>query len=112
MTLALLVLHYLTLALLVFGYVQSIEPGAATKLMAWGARLQLLSGLALVVLEEMEGNAPHMFIGIKLLVMLGVVALTEISHACGRRGEAKPALLHAAAALVVVNLIVAYTLPH
>ena len=68
--------------------------------------------LAVVVLEEMEGNAPHMFIGIKLLVMLGVVALTEISHARGRRGEAKPALLHAAAALVVVNLIVAYTLPH
>ncbi|MCH8612221.1 hypothetical protein [Arsenicicoccus dermatophilus] len=112
MTIAFLVLHYLTLAVLIFGYVQSIEAGAATKTMVWGARLQLLTGLLLTMAAEMAKDANHAFVGIKLVVMLAVVGLTEVSHARGRRGQVKPALVHAAAALVLVNVVVAYTMPH
>ncbi|AKT50121.1 hypothetical protein [Arsenicicoccus sp. oral taxon 190] len=110
MSIAFLVLHYLSLAVLVFGYVQSIERGAATTLMAWGARLQLLTGLLLVMAAEMAENANHTFIGIKLVVMLAVLGLTEVSHARGRRGETRPLLVHLAAALVLVNVVVAYTM--
>lgn len=111
MTLAFLVLHYCSLAVLVLGYVQSMERGVASTLMAWGARLQLLTGLLLVMVAEMHHDANHVFIGIKLLIMLVILGLTEASHAQGKRGVVKPALLHTAAILVMVNVVVAYSLP-
>lgn len=112
MEIALLVLHYLTLVVLVIGYLQSMNPGHATPLMVWGARLQLLSGLILAGAASMgDDKVSPVFLAIKLLVMLAVLALTEMSAARARRGEGNPTLVHAAIGLVLLNVVLAYSLP-
>lgn len=71
----------------------------------------LVTGLILVGLGEsvdaLDKDYNHVKIGIKLVVALVVVALTEVSNARGRRGTAVAGLVHAAGVLAVVNVLVA-----
>ena len=100
--------HWGGLALIVIGYVMSLAQGVIHPVMVWGARLQLLIGLAMVgVLEMMGGSLDHMWVGIKLVVALAVVALCEIANARAKKGTNQPMLMHAGAALAVVNALYA-----
>lgn len=100
--------HWGGLALLVVGYIMSLAQGAIHSVMVWGARLQFLLGLALVGAGEMAGYPMnHMWVGVKLVVALAVVALCEISRARAKKGRNVPVLMHIAAALVVVNTLYA-----
>jgi hypothetical protein len=108
--------HMLGLAALVGGWftalVRSREEGlAAGPVMVWGARIQVLTGLALVGLAEAaldDVDVDQTKIAVKLVVALVVAALVEVSAGRGRRGAAvAPAMVSAAGALAVVNVLVA-----
>ncbi len=109
------VLHFLGLAALIGGYlVAAVSAARPNSVMVWGARLQVLTGLIIVGLGEgagvwdaQEGDPNHMKIGIKLVIALAVVALTEISSGKAKKGQSAPALVHAAGGLAVVNVLVA-----
>lgn len=103
------IVHWLGLAALVVGYGMSMARGVADLVMTWGARIQLVVGLALVAIAEIGQVVPmnHPKIGVKLLVALVVVALCEISRSKAAKGEGRPWLVHAAAGFTLVNVLVA-----
>ncbi|WP_040157426.1 hypothetical protein [Mobilicoccus massiliensis] len=104
--------HWGGLALIVIGYVMSLAQGVIHPVMVWGARLQLLIGLAMVAVMEMGGGALpasyHMFVGIKLVVALAVVAFCEIARSKAKKGSNRPVLMHLAAVLALVNALYGY----
>jgi hypothetical protein len=105
----LVILHLVLAAMILVGYAMQLRAPAAGPIMTWGARLQLLVGLAIVGLGEasldMEYN--HAKVAVKLVVAVAIVALVEISRARAKRDEAQPVLVHGAAGLTVVNVLVA-----
>lgn len=113
---ALVVLHLLGMAALVGGWLtvevttrsgSALAPG---PVVLWGARLQLLTGLALVGLGEavLDKDYDSTKIAVKLVVALAVAALVEIASGRSRRGRAvAPGMVHAAGALGVLNVLVA-----
>lgn len=106
--------HMLGLAALVGGYFVAVTRSAEgllpNQVMVWGARVQLLTGLALVGIAEgaLDGDINNMKIGVKLVISVAVVALTEIAAARARKGKPVAAgLVHSAGLLGVVNIFVA-----
>lgn len=102
--------HWVGVALLIFGYVLSVNQGAISNIMVWGARVQLLLGLALVGAAEMGGKVEglnHLWIASKLVIALVVVGLCEVARTKATRGANNPKLMHVAAGLVLVNVILA-----
>lgn len=100
-------LHWAGLLLIVVGYFMSFNRETVHPLMVWGARLQLLIGLGLVGVLEMNGaQMNHMMVGIKLVLALGVVALAEIANSKAKKGQRRPALVHASFVLAVVAALV------
>lgn len=100
--------HWVGLALIVIGWGLSFGRNAVHPVMVWGARLQLLLGLGIVgALEASGADVDHMFVGIKLVIALAVVALCEISFKKSKRGEHGLTLVHVAGALTVLNTIIA-----
>jgi hypothetical protein len=102
------VLHLLGMAAII-GSAVFVARGAVTPALLWGARAQLITGIALVGLvqanDEEVNNAK---IGVKLLVAIAVVACAEIAAAGERKGRgARPQLVNAAGALAVLNVLVA-----
>jgi len=103
-----LVLHFLALAAILGGWIAQRTGGHALSAMVWGARAQLLIGLLLVGLNEMNDESLiHAKVAVKLLVAIAVAACAEIAAARARKGEPKPALVDAAAGLTVLNVLVA-----
>lgn len=104
--LVLYVLHMIAMVAIVLSPVVAAL-GRTTQV--WAARVQLLIGLLLVgVLEMQDASLNHTKIGVKLLVALAVVACAEIANARARRGESHRPLMLAAAGLTVVNALVAF----
>lgn len=102
------VLHWIGLGVIVLGYGLSLGRGVIHELMVWGARVQLLLGLALVAVADMSGaRLDHAWVAVKLLVAVAVVGLCEVSRSRAERGAAQPVLTHLAAALAAVNVAVA-----
>ncbi len=103
------VLHFLGMASITGGWVAKfLGADRGLQLLVWGARAQLLLGLILVGLLEMNSeDLNYAKVGVKLVVALAVVACAEIANAKSGRGESAPNLLNAAAALTVVNVAVA-----
>jgi hypothetical protein len=103
------VAHFLGLAALVGGWIATRAGSTALSPVVWGARVQLLTGILLVGVAEMGGDAQlnHIKIAVKLIVSVAVVAAAEIASARARRGAAKPQLVDAAGALGVLNVLVA-----
>jgi len=102
-----LLLHLLGMAAII-GSAVFVARGAATPTLVWGARLQLLTGLALVgILEADHQPVDHAKIGVKALVAVVVVACAEIAAVRARKGEARPELVTAAGALAVLNAAIA-----
>ncbi len=104
----LLILHLLGLAAILGGSLEQWRTAGklTSPVTLWGARAQLVTGLALVALiftgDDAE-DANHMKIGIKLLVAVAVAAVAEMN-------AKKSKIAHSArliAALTVVNVIVA-----
>lgn len=105
----LVALHLLFMAALVGGYfVAATQKNGINTVMVWGARLQLLSGLALMgvaIADDLDVN--HTKLGIKLLIALAVVALAEIAAGKQKRGAGNPTLVHIAGVLALVNVLLA-----
>lgn len=101
--------HWLGVALIVIGWGLSFSRNSIHPVMVWGARLQLLIGLGIVTVVEMADvyEINHMFVGIKLLIALAVVALCEISFKKTKRDEHGLTLVHVAGALAILNTIIA-----
>jgi hypothetical protein len=109
--LLLYIAHMIAMVALVVG--AFVPPQSGRPIQAWAARIQLLLGLLLVTSLEMardEGDPSlnHMKIGIKLLIMLAVVALAEIANKKHKRGEPSQNLAYGAAALTIVNAAIAF----
>lgn len=103
------VLHLLGMATIVGGWL-AMRLGAPRGLspLVWGARAQLLIGLILVGLNEMnQEDVNNVKIGVKLLVALGVVTCAEIARARAKKGTDQPTLVNVAFALTLVNVLVA-----
>ncbi len=78
--------------------------------MLWGARAQIIAGLALVGLAEaaLDNELNHIKIGVKLIVALVAAWLVEKGSAKARRDEVVPAaMVHAAGTLAMLNAAVA-----
>ncbi|MFC8045966.1 hypothetical protein [Nocardia sp. NPDC057353] len=103
------VTHLLGMAAVVGGWAAG-RPDVNT-VMVWGARAQLLSGIALVGLAESIdalGKDPVMAkIVVKLTIAVAVTALAEMSHADAKRGKRVAWMADAAGGLAVVNVFVA-----
>ena len=101
------ILHMIAMIAIVAGAV--IPQPRGRQVLAWAARVQLLVGLGLVAVLEMDGaTLNHGKIAVKLLVALGVVALAEISNGRYKRGQDGSALAYAAAGLTIVNAAIAF----
>lgn len=107
----LVVAHLLGMAALVGGWLVLLAGASSTTVMAWGARAQLVTGLVLVGLAEgvssLDEDLDHAKIGVKLVVAIAAVALVEIGRARTKRGQDGAALVRAAGALGVLNVVVA-----
>lgn len=105
--LMLYIAHMIAMVALVVG--AFVPPQSGRLIQVWAGRVQLLLGLLLVgVLEMQDATLNHTKIGIKLLVMIAVVALAEIANAKHKRGEPSQNLAYGAAALTIVNAAIAF----
>ena len=108
----LVVVHLVGMALVVGGWLAVVRQPRVLHSVVWGARIQILSGIALVGLHESGalddaggGELDQAKIGVKLLVAVVVTGLAEANR---RRGTAvKPPVFHAIGALAVLNVLVA-----
>ncbi|WP_333618714.1 hypothetical protein [Dietzia sp.] len=124
----LLFCHLLGLAAVLGGFfVAAYNRGASNPIMLWGARLQLIIGIAFyayLTSDPDAGELDHMLFGFKILVGLAVVALFEVATAGQRRAGVdgsspltangrtatrtavpRALLVYLGGALVVVNVI-------
>lgn len=99
--------HLVGMAALVGGYLVVARNPRWNATIVWGARLQLLTGLVIVAMLEMVdglGEPNHMKVGVKLLISIAVLAVAETSK---RRHPVKPALVHTAGGLALLNTAIA-----
>lgn len=104
----LLILHFVGLAAILGGALEQWRTSAkfTSPVTLWGARAQLLTGLALAALiftGDDAADANHMKIGVKLLVALAVVALAEMNAKKAVIANSERFIV----ALTVVNVVVA-----
>lgn len=107
--------HVLGLAALIGGYFALTARSSGTAfvpgtVMVWGARAQLITGLAMVGLAEavLDYELNHVKIGVKLLLALIAAFLVEKGAAKARRHDAVgPGIVHAAGAIAMLNAAVA-----
>lgn len=104
----LLVLHFLGLAAILGGSLEQWRTGGkiTTPVALWGARAQVVTGLALAALiftGDDADDANHTKIGIKLLVALAIAAVAEMN-------ARKAAIANSArliVAMTAVNIVIA-----
>jgi hypothetical protein len=105
---SLLILHFIGLAAILGPFLDQLRADAKriTTTMVWGARAQLVTGLALAGLAYSGDDAapPHAKIAIKLLVALAVVGISEATH---KKAAPAVATWWLVGGLTVVNIIVA-----
>lgn len=105
----LVALHLLGMAAIVGGWF-AVRTGRELfpSSIVWGARTQVVTGLIIVGLAEMDDatlNYPK--IGVKLVIALVVAAMAEIGYANSKRRKAFSQQLDIAGAGAVVNALVA-----
>lgn len=114
---ALLVAHFIGLAAILGPFLDQLTATTkrVTPTMVWGARLQLLTGLLLVGVGEMnDADIDHVKIAFKLVIALAVVGVAEVGGkktrlALAEGGDLAPVrtLWWLVGALTVVNIIIA-----
>lgn len=100
--------HLLGMAAII-GSAVFVARGVVTPALLWGARAQLVTGIALVgIVSAGDDEVNNTKMAVKLLVALAVVACAEIAAAKERKGQgARPQLVNAAGALALLNVAVA-----
>ena len=84
------VLHLLGMAAII-GSAVFVARGAVTPALVWGARAQLVTGILLVGLVQMnDEEVNNAKIGIKLFVAIAVVVFAEIAGRQGAQGPGRP----------------------
>lgn len=104
-----LVLHFIGLAGIIGSWLAVIKEPHVVKGMLHGAILQVVTGLALVGLNEAnDADLNHMKIGIKLLISLVVLVVAVIGLKKEKQHPGSTAALaHVAGGLGIVNVIIA-----
>src|SRR6476469_3891825 len=104
-------LHLLGMAAIVGGWIAVRSGRTVIAPIVWGARAQLVTGLALVgiasAIKDDEHTVNNAKIAVKLVIAIGVLAAAEIGAACGRKGKDTGSLLDVAGGGAVVNVLVA-----
>lgn len=106
----LVALHLIAMAVIVGGWIVSRGADRFPTLIVWAARIQLLLGILLVGLNEMdEGGRPLNYAKIttKLILGLVVVAMAEIGNARSRKGQPSRTQLDAAGGAGLLATLVA-----
>ena len=104
---SLLVLHFIGLAAILGPFLDQLRADTKriTTAMVWGARAQILTGIALVGLAYANDHEPdNVKIAVKLVIALAVVAIAEMSRK--KTGDVGWAYW-AVGALTTLNIIVA-----
>lgn len=104
-----LLAHIFGTAALVGGWLATFRTPTVGVWQHYGAWIQLVTGLLLVGLLEMgDGSVNHMKIGIKLLIVIGVVVAAVIGRRKIARGEeVSTGLAHAVGGLSLINMAIA-----
>jgi hypothetical protein len=108
---ALVATHLLGMAAIVGGYLSVLKSPNLNELMVWGARIQLLSGLAMVGLGEavdsLGKDYDHAKIGVKLLIAIVIVAAAESGRVRQKRGTGNPDSARIVGTLAIANVLIA-----
>ncbi|MFD4294106.1 hypothetical protein ACFWPA_13995 [Rhodococcus sp. NPDC058505] len=116
-----LILHFIGLAAIIGSYMTVLKAPRVIPGMLHGAILQVVSGLALVGLNEAnDADMNHMKVGIKLVVAIVILVLAVLGLRAAKAEPAAPTggaavatanstatLAHAIGILAVVNVIIA-----
>ena len=104
-----LLAHIFGTAALVGGWLATFRTPTVGVWQHYGAWIQLVTGLLLVGLLEMgDGSVNHMKIGIKLLIVIGIVVAAVIGRRKIARGEeVSKGLAHAVGGLALINMAIA-----
>ncbi|WP_016932947.1 hypothetical protein [Rhodococcus sp. R1101] len=104
-----LILHFIGLAGIIGSWLAVIKDPRVVAGMLHGAILQVVSGLALVGLNEAnDADLDHMKIGIKLLVALAILVVAIIGMKKEKQNPGSTATLaHVAGGLGILNVIIA-----
>ena len=104
-----LLAHIFGTAALVGGWLATFRTPTVGVWQHYGAWIQLVTCLLLVGLLEMgDGSVNHMKIGIKLLIVIGVVVAAVIGRRKIARGEeVSKGLAHAVGGLALINMAIA-----
>ena len=104
-----LILHFIGLAGIIGGWLATIKAPEVNKAILHGAILQVVTGLLLVGLREMDDvDVNHMKIGIKLLIAIVILVVAVLGVRKEARAQGSTATLaHVAGALGIVNVAIA-----
>ena len=112
LTNVLVLIHLIGMACIVGGWIslraRRVESGAGLSVVVWGARFQILTGLALVGIHESQKDPlNHTKVGVKLLISLACAAAAEMAAAKARKGSGDTNLIDYAGVLGILNTAVA-----
>ncbi|MCT2138417.1 hypothetical protein [Dietzia cinnamea] len=104
-----LILHFIGLAGIIGGWLATIKAPHVNKAILHGAILQVVTGLLLVGLREMDDvDVNHMKIGIKLVIAIAILVVAILGVRKEARAQGTTATLaHVAGALGIVNVAIA-----
>lgn len=102
----LIIAHFVGLAAILGPWLTQLGAKAksVTTTMVWGARAQVVIGIALAALASMgDGDVNHMKLGLKLVFALAVAAFAEI----GKKRESNSTFWLLVGIFTLINVIVA-----
>ncbi|WP_068159396.1 hypothetical protein [Rhodococcus phenolicus] len=104
-----LILHFIGLAGIIGSWLAVVKDPRVVTGMLHGAILQLVSGLALVGLNEADGaDLNHMKIGIKLVVAVAILVLAIVGLKKEKQNPGSTgALAHTIGGLGILNVVIA-----
>jgi heme A synthase len=104
-----LILHFIGLAGIIGSWLAVIKDPRVVMGMLHGAILQVVTGLALVGLNEAnDADVDHMKIGIKLVIALVILAVAIVGVKKEKQNPGSTAALaHVAGGLGILNVIIA-----
>lgn len=105
-----LILHFIGLAGIIGGWIATVKTPQVNKAILHGSILQVVTGILLVGLREMEGEVDmnHMKIGIKLVIALVIMGLAIVGTKKESQNPGSSGTLAVAAGvLAIVNVAIA-----